>query len=72
MPTFLWFMFQPVAQSVLPTLFAATSPSAKAGAYYRPDKFNETRGAPTMAKVPSQAEDVHVATRLWEVSEKLI
>ena len=72
MRTFLWFMFQPVAQGALPTLFAATSPSAKAGAYYGPDKFNETRGAPTMAKILPQAEEVHAATRLWEVSEKLI
>jgi hypothetical protein len=65
-------MFQPVAQGALPTLFAATFLSVKAGAYYGPDKFNETKGAPALAKVPPQAEDVHIAIRLWEVSENLI
>jgi hypothetical protein len=28
----LWFMFQPASQGALPTLFAATSPEALAGA----------------------------------------
>lgn len=69
--TSLWFMFQPAAQGALPTLFAATSPDAKAGAYYGPDRFNETRGFPAPAKIPAQAKDVEVATRLWQVSESL-
>jgi NAD(P)-dependent dehydrogenase (short-subunit alcohol dehydrogenase family) len=64
-------LFQPPAQGALPTLFAATSPDAKAGAYYGPDRLNEIRGAPTAAKVPPQAQDVGVAARLWDVSEQL-
>ncbi len=64
-------LFQPAAQGALPTLFAATSPNAKAGAYYGPDRFNEMRGAPNVAKVPPQAEDINVAARLWAVSENL-
>lgn len=64
-------MFQPAAQGALPTLFAATSPNAKAGAYYGPDKLNETRGSPTPAKVPPQADDTEVAAHLWAVSERL-
>lgn len=64
-------LFQSAAQGALPTLFAATSPNARAGGYYGPDKFNELRGAPTVAKSPRQAEDVNVAARLWEVSEQL-
>lgn len=67
----LWFLFQPAAQGALPTLFAATSPDAKAGAYYGPDRLNETRGYPAPAKIPPQAEDAAVAARLWEVSERL-
>jgi NAD(P)-dependent dehydrogenase (short-subunit alcohol dehydrogenase family) len=63
--------FQPAAQGALPTLFAATSPDAKAGAYYGPDRLNETRGLPTEAKVPLQAQDIGVAARLWDVSETL-
>lgn len=68
--TFLWFMFQPAAQGALPSLFAATSPDAEAGGYYGPARLSETRGAPARAKVPPQAADEGVASRLWEVSER--
>jgi len=67
----LWFLFQPAAQGALPTLFAATSPDAKAGAYYGPDKLSETRGYPTIAKAPPQSNDIRVAADLWNVSELL-
>ncbi|MFZ6185376.1 oxidoreductase [Nannocystis pusilla] len=69
--TLLWFMFQPASQGALPTLFAATSPEASAGAYYGPNKMNEMRGAPALAKVPPPAEDRAAAERLWRVSEQL-
>ncbi|MDR6903504.1 oxidoreductase [Rhizobium miluonense] len=69
--TFLWFLFQPVAQGALPTLFAATSPEARGGGYYGPDRLSETRGHPTEAQIPRQALEKHVARKLWEVSEKL-
>ncbi|MGV3621271.1 MAG: SDR family oxidoreductase [Archangium sp.] len=69
--TYLWFLFQPAAQGALPTLFAATSPAAKPGAYYGPDKLGETRGYPTLAKVPKQAEDAAVAAKLFTESERL-
>jgi NAD(P)-dependent dehydrogenase (short-subunit alcohol dehydrogenase family) len=69
--TFLWFLFQPAAQGAWPTLFAATSPQAAGGAYYGPDKLNETRGAPTLAKIPAKAADARAAARLWELSEQL-
>jgi NAD(P)-dependent dehydrogenase (short-subunit alcohol dehydrogenase family) len=67
----LWFMFQPAAQGALPTLFAATSPDARAGEYYGPDKFSETRGYPTIAKAPKQSKDIRIAARLWNMSEQL-
>ncbi|MBX4893283.1 oxidoreductase [Rhizobium bangladeshense] len=69
--TFLWFLFQPVAQGALPTLFAATSPNARGGGYYGPDRLGETRGHPTEAQIPRQAMEKHVAQRLWGISEKL-
>lgn len=69
--TFLWFLFQPVAQGALPTLFAATSPNARGGGYYGPDRLGETRGHPTEAQVSKQAMEKHVAHKLWEMSEKL-
>ena len=69
--TFLWFLFQPAPQGALPTLFAATSPTARAGGYYGPDRLSEMRGFPAAAKPPQQALDVQVAARLWDVSEQL-
>ncbi|WP_439490282.1 SDR family oxidoreductase [Algoriphagus sp.] len=69
--TFLPFLFQPSAQGALPTLYAATSPEAKGGLYYGPNKMMETRGFPSIAKIPVQAVDVDVSLKLWEISKKL-
>jgi len=69
--TFLPFLFQPSSQGALPTLFAATAPEAKGGFYYGPNKMRETRGFPSIAKIPAQAEDLAVSLKLWEVSQKL-
>lgn len=65
------FLFQPAAQGALPTLFAATSPKAKGGAYYGPDKMSEVRGFPAPAKIPSQALDKTASARLWQISQVL-
>ncbi|SEO75865.1 NADP-dependent 3-hydroxy acid dehydrogenase YdfG [Methylobacterium sp. ap11] len=67
----LWFLFQPVAQGALPTLYAAAAPAAKAGGYYGPIRLGETRGAPGPARIPAQALDEAAAARLWEMSERL-
>jgi|TARA_A100001391_G_scaffold160443_1_gene119099 NAD(P)-dependent dehydrogenase (short-subunit alcohol dehydrogenase family) len=67
----LWFLFQPAAQGALPTLYAATAPQAKPGAYYGPNGLSETRGHPAPSKIPPQATDRAVAERLWDVSEEL-
>lgn len=67
----LWFLFQPAAQGALPTLFAATSAEARGGTYYGPDRLSETRGHPSEAAIPAAALELHVARRLWEVSERL-
>lgn len=69
--TFLPFLFQPQSQGALPTLYAATSPEAKGGLYYGPNKMSETRGFPDIAKIPTQAEDRSVSIKLWDVSLKL-
>ncbi|SFO77602.1 NADP-dependent 3-hydroxy acid dehydrogenase YdfG [Variovorax sp. PDC80] len=68
---YMWFLFQPAAQGALPTLFAATSPQARGGAYYGPDKLAETRGYPVLARIPPQALDKNVAAKLWLESEAL-
>jgi NAD(P)-dependent dehydrogenase (short-subunit alcohol dehydrogenase family) len=67
----LWFLFQPAAQGALPTLFAATSPDARGGEYYGPNRMSETRGFPALSKVPPQALDPNNAKRLWMESERL-
>jgi NAD(P)-dependent dehydrogenase (short-subunit alcohol dehydrogenase family) len=67
----LWFLFQPADQGALPLLFAATAPQAKSGAYYGPHRLSETSGYPAPAKIPAQALDADVSSRLWEASERL-
>jgi NAD(P)-dependent dehydrogenase (short-subunit alcohol dehydrogenase family) len=69
--TLLPFLFQPADRGALPTLYAATAPDAAGGAYYGPDGIAEVRGYPTLAKVPAQALDQAVASRLWQVSQGL-
>jgi NAD(P)-dependent dehydrogenase (short-subunit alcohol dehydrogenase family) len=59
------------AEGALPTLFAATSPEAKAGGYYGPNGFYEMKGPPVPAKVMPQAKDAAAAARLWDVSSAL-
>jgi len=71
MSRLLWFLFQSAAQGAWSTLFAATAPEAKGGAYYGPARLDETRGPPTRARVPRQAEDKNAAARLWTLSEQL-
>jgi hypothetical protein len=59
------------AEGALPTLFAATSPEAKAAGYYGPNWFYELKGPPVPAKIMPQAKDTGVAARLWDVSAAL-
>jgi NAD(P)-dependent dehydrogenase (short-subunit alcohol dehydrogenase family) len=64
-------LFQPVDEGALPTLFAATAPTATPGGYYGPQGFMEMRGPVGVASPPSQALELAVARRLWDVSEDL-
>jgi len=59
------------ADGARPILFAATSPNAKAGAYYGPGGLGELRGTPAQALIMPQARDATAAARLWNVSETL-
>lgn len=68
---FLPFLFQPAWQGALPSLYAATAPAARDGAYYGPDRLGGTRGYPTEEKPPEQALDATAAARLWEMSLRL-
>ena len=69
--SYLWLMSQPAARGALPTLFAATSPSARAGGFYGPDGVAGMRGFPTELPLPDSAGNLDVAARLWNVSETL-
>jgi NAD(P)-dependent dehydrogenase (short-subunit alcohol dehydrogenase family) len=64
-------MSHSAAAGALPTLFAATSPDAKAAGYYGPNGFYELKGSPAPARIMPQATDVEVAARLWDVSATL-
>jgi NAD(P)-dependent dehydrogenase (short-subunit alcohol dehydrogenase family) len=65
------YISQSAAEGALPTLFAATSPEAKAAGYYGPNWFYELKGPPVPAKIMPQAKDVAVAAQLWDVSAAL-
>lgn len=62
---------QSAADGALPTLFAATSPSARPGVMYGPNGFYELKGAPALAKIVPAGLDRTVWEKLWEVSERL-
>lgn len=64
-------ILQPIETGILPSLYAATSPDALAGAYYGPDGFYELRGNPKLAHVPKRALSEADSRRLWEISETL-
>ena len=71
MRAMLWFLFQPVPQGALPSLFAATAQQAEGGVYYGPDGRAELSGFPAEARIPAPALDAAACRRLWEISEAL-
>jgi NAD(P)-dependent dehydrogenase (short-subunit alcohol dehydrogenase family) len=60
------------AMGALPTLMAATSPTAVGGGYYGPSGIGEVKGLPTQVTPSKAARDPEVARRLWTVSEELV
>jgi NAD(P)-dependent dehydrogenase (short-subunit alcohol dehydrogenase family) len=62
---------QAADQGALPTLFAATSPDAHAGAYYGPNGIGELTGPPAPAHISRRARSPETAEALWRVSEEL-
>lgn len=65
-----YFAMKP-ADGALPTLRAATDPTATGGSYWGPGGLFELSGPPVVAKIPARARDEAVAARLFEVSEAL-
>jgi NAD(P)-dependent dehydrogenase (short-subunit alcohol dehydrogenase family) len=67
-----WSAFSQSAEmGALPTVRAATDPSAQGGQYYGPDGIGETRGYPKVVKSSKQSHDEAIQRRLWAVSEEL-
>jgi len=62
---------QSAEMGALPTLRAATDPTAEGGHYYGPDGIRELRGAPVLVRPNRRALNESVAARLWEVSSRL-
>jgi NAD(P)-dependent dehydrogenase (short-subunit alcohol dehydrogenase family) len=62
---------QGVEQGAEPLLFAATSPEAKAGAYYGPGQRLGLVGPTKLAKAPRRSLDAETNARLWSVAEQL-
>lgn len=59
------------AMGALPTLRAATDPSAAGSEYYGPSGLFEIQGYPERVRSSSDSRDRHRQGRLWEVSERL-
>ena len=62
---------QDAASGALPTLYAATSPEAKAGGYYGPKGFYEMKGPVAPAYRTRAAFDTEAAKKLWDISVTL-
>jgi NAD(P)-dependent dehydrogenase (short-subunit alcohol dehydrogenase family) len=58
-------------RGALPTLRAATDPEAASGTYWGPQGLTEMNGPPGPARINRKAKDASVASRLFDVSEKL-
>lgn len=62
---------QSPAMGALPSLRAATDPTAVGGQYYGPSGFGEFRGYPKVVKSTRQSHDQALQQRLWSVSGEL-
>ena len=59
------------AMGAEPTLYAATAPDIRGGAYVGPGGFREMRGHPKPAESSAASKDEAAARHLWAVSEEL-
>lgn len=64
-------LLQTPAMGALPSLRAATDPTATGGQYYGPRGLAEARGNPVVVASSAQSHDSALQARLWAVSEEL-
>ncbi len=62
---------QTAAMGALPTLRAATDPTASGGQYFGPDRLFESRGYPIVVRSSRRSQDRTLQARLWALSEEL-
>lgn len=62
---------QSAEQGARPTLYAATMPDVRGGAFYGPDGPGEMRGYPKKVQPNGHARNKADAARLWDISEEL-
>ncbi len=62
---------QKQSKGALPVLYAALENSIKGGEYIGPGGFQEMRGAPTVVDSDEYSKNIEIATRLWNVTEKM-
>ena len=62
---------QPAERGALPTVRAATDPSARGGQYYGPAGRFQMSGYPVVVESSRRSHDTEVQRRLWELSERL-
>jgi len=65
-------LFGTPESAALPAVYAATSPDARGGLLYGPKGFNHLGGAPAEEPVYSRLTSPEDASRLWELSERLV
>lgn len=63
---------QPAEKGAIPTVLCAAGLEARAGGYYGPKGFAETRGRVSDAIVMPRARSKRTAAKLWNVSEELV
>jgi NAD(P)-dependent dehydrogenase (short-subunit alcohol dehydrogenase family) len=60
-----------VFHGALPTIRAATDPTAAPGSYYSPHRFFQLKGDPVLIGIPKPAQDQAAAKKLWDIAESL-
>jgi hypothetical protein len=62
---------QSAERGALPLLRAATDPAVRGGEYYGPDGWHEFTGRPVRVTPAARANDIELAARLWDTSQRL-
>jgi NAD(P)-dependent dehydrogenase (short-subunit alcohol dehydrogenase family) len=66
-----FWLVQSAKMGALPSLRAATDPSARSGDFYGPGGWSQYTGYPVLVEPVAAARDDTAARRLWEASERL-